>query len=215
MQKTLSVRLCSIFLLLAVSATGAFAQSDSGSSTNLFSLDDNFRPGLREFTLGVGPMFSPIGSDMNRPVVNWVEGYAQLGYMMTKIRGTNFLDGALRGNLELSGELFGAGIYEETGHYIAGGTIWLGYNLVPQNSRWSAYARAGLGGEFMDINHMYDGHNFNFNVDAAAGLHYFIKPTVSLNAEFLYQHLSNADTADRNIGVNAMGPTVGISWFFP
>ena len=120
-------------------------------------------------------MFSPIGSDMNRPVVNWVEGYAQLGYMMTKIRGTNFLDGALRGNLELSGELFGAGIYEETGHYIAGGTIWLGYNLVPQNSRWLAYARAGLGGEFMDINHMYDGHNFNFNVDAAAGLHYFIK----------------------------------------
>jgi opacity protein-like surface antigen len=213
MQKIATAFLLPLSLALVFSSVAARAQNDSGS-TNGFSLDDNFKFGSREFSLGVAPMFSPLGNDFNRPVVNWVEGYAQLGYMVTDIHLSGFMGGALRGNIEALGEAFGAGIYEETGHYIAGGSIMARYNFIQSSWRLCPYIQAGVGGEMMDINHQYDGHNFNFNVVAMGGLRYFIKPGVSLNAEVRFQHLSNADTADRNIGINGIGPSLGISWFF-
>jgi opacity protein-like surface antigen len=209
MQKIVTACVSLLFAVVFFSPVVARAQSDSGS-TNSFSLDDKFQFGAREFSLGVSPMFSPLGNDQGRPVVNWVEGYAQLGYMVTDIH----LPGLLRGNIEAVGEAFGAGIWEETGHYIAGGSIMGRYNFIPRNSRFSPYVQVGVGGEMMDINHQYDGHNFNFNVVAMGGLRYFIKPAVSLNAEFRFQHLSNANTGDRNIGINGVGPSLGISWFF-
>ena len=210
MQKVATAFLLTMTLVLVLSVAPARAQTNSTPSAEGFSLDDNFKSGSWEFSLGVAPMFSPIGNDMNRPVVNWVEGYAQLGYMVTDIHGSGFL----RGNIEAVAEAFGGGIYEETGNYVAGGSIMGRYNFIPQNSHFSPYIQVGVGGEMMDIDHQYDGHNFNFNVVAMGGLRYFIKPSVSLNAEFRFQHLSNANTGDRNIGINAIGPGLGISWFF-
>jgi opacity protein-like surface antigen len=210
MQKVATAFLLTIALVLVLWVAPARAQTNSATSAEGFSLDDNFKFGSREFSLGVAPMFSPIGNDMNRPVVNWVEGFVQLGYMVTDIHGSGFL----RGNIELVGEAFGGGIYEETGNYVAGGSILGRYNFIPHSSHFSPYMQVGVGGEMMDIGHQYDGHNFNFNVVAMGGLRYFIKPRVSLNAEFRFQHLSNANTGSRNIGINAIGPALGISWFF-
>jgi opacity protein-like surface antigen len=210
MQKVATVFLLVITLALVLSTAPARAQTNSAAPAEGFSLDDNFKFGSCEFSLGVAPMFSPIGDDKNRPVVNYVEGFAQFGIMVTDIHGHGFL----RGNIEMVGEAFGAGIYEETGNYIAGGSIMGRYNFIPRSSHFSPYIQVGVGGEMMDINHQYDGHNFNFNVVAMGGLRYFIKPKMSLNAEFRFQHLSNANTGDRNIGINAIGPALGISWFF-
>ena len=210
MQKVATAFLLIITSVLVLSVAPACAQTNSTSPDETFSLDDNFKFGSCEFSLGVAPMFSPIGNDKGRPVVNWVEGFAQFGWMATDIHGSGFL----RGNIEAVGEAFAGGIYEETGNYVAGGSIMGRYNFIPQNSHLSPYVQVGVGGEMMDIDHQYDGHNFNFNVVAMGGLRYFIKPRLSLNAEFRYQHLSNANTGDRNIGINAVGPALGISWFF-
>jgi lipid A 3-O-deacylase len=212
MQKVATAFFLPITLVLVLSAAATHAQMTS--STNVLSLEDNFTPGFHEFNLGFGPMFSPIGNDEGRPVVNWVEGDVQLGYMLTSIHGDDFLGGILRGNVELVGEAWGAGIYEETGSYIAGGTIWGRYNLIPKGAPLVPYLQVGIGGEMMDINHQYDGHEFNFNVCGAGGTRYFLRPNLALNAELRLRHLSNANTADHNIGINALGPIVGISWFF-
>ena len=213
MQKVATAFFFPISLVLVLSAAAVCAQT--GSDTNVtLSLENHFTPGFHEFNLSFGPMFSPIGNDDGRPVVNWVEGDVQLGCMLTSIHGDNFFGGILRGNLELVGEAWGAGIYEETGSYIAGGTIWGRYNFVPKRWPLVPYFQIGVGGEMMDINHQYDGHEFNFNVCGAGGARYFLTPNLALNAELRYRHLSNADTADHNIGVNALGPIVGISWFF-
>jgi opacity protein-like surface antigen len=210
MQKVVTSILLSITLVIVLSVAPAGAQTNSIPPAEGFSLDDNFKSGSWEFSLGVAPMFSPIGNDEGRPVVNCVEGFAQFGYMITDVHGSGFL----RGNLEGVGEAFVGGIYEETGNYIAGGSILARYNFVPKNSRLSPYLQCGIGGEMMDIGHQYDGHNFNFNVVAMGGLRYFIKPKMSLNVECRFQHLSNANTGSRNIGINALGPALGISWFF-
>ena len=197
---------------LASSLMGAMAQTDSTSTKTGggLSLEDNFAPGFHEVSVGVGPMFSPIGSTHNRPKVNYVLGMAQVGYMLNHPAGP----GPLRGNFEVALEAFGAGIWEETGHYIAGGTVWGRYNFIPEGWPLVPYAQFGLGGELLDIDHRYDGHNFNFNVDAAGGVRFFVNPRFSVNAECRFQHFSNANTGSRNIGVNALGPILGASWFF-
>jgi hypothetical protein len=74
------------------------------------------------------------------------------------------------------------------------------------------YFQVGGGWTFMDIDHRYDGENFNFNVDGSAGLRYFFQPRVSLNLEYRFQHISNANLWKHNIGLNSEGPVIGISW---
>lgn len=189
----------------------AFAQ-DSGSSTNdvATSKDDFFQPGFHEVGVGVGAFWSPIGSSYARPRVDYVMGDFEVDYMLSHM----FASGFWRNNFELSVEGFGAGIYENTGHYIAGGTLWFRHNLIPEGSRFVPYVEVGAGMVSMDINHAYDGHNFNFNLDAACGVRYFVTQKVTLNAQFQYQHISNANTADHNIGINAIGPVLSTSFFF-
>jgi hypothetical protein len=35
-----------------------------------------------------------------------------------------------------------------------------------------------------------------------------------LNLECRYQHISNANTGKHNLGINAIGPLLGVSYFF-
>jgi hypothetical protein len=111
-------------------------------------------------------------------------------------------------------EIFAADIYHGPGNYIAGATLWLRYNFVPEGWKFVPYIEGGGGGTSLDIPHNYDGKDFNFNLEAAVGFRYFIMPRCSLNAEYRFQHISNADLWDKNIGVNASGPSVGVSLFF-
>lgn len=201
------------FVFLAVmAALRASAQIDSTNSFTLenLSLDDRFHGGQHEASLGVGVLFSPFIAVKSRPTVNYAFGDAQLGFMVTDVAGS----GPLRGNFELAPEFFGAGIFGSTGSYIVGGTLWFRYNFVPRQSRFVPYAQVGGGWAFMDIDHRYDGMNFNFNVDGAVGLRYFIQPQVSLNLEYRFQHISNANLGEHNLGLNAEGPVLAVSWLF-
>ena len=90
----------------------------------------------------------------------------------------------------------------------------LRYNIVPRGWRLTPFLEGGGGTVLTDIGHQYDGQNFNFNLEASGGARYFIKQNLSINAEYRYQHISNADTGRRNIGINATGPVIGVSWFF-
>jgi hypothetical protein len=198
---------CRLALALVLSAANAPAQT---ASTGNFSLDDNFRAGWHEAALGTAAMFSPVGPVSNRPRVNYVTAFANAGYMLYDAGGSGFF----RGNFELAPEVFGAGIYEATGHYIAGTTLWIRQNFVPRDWRFVPFGQIGAGISSMDIDHKYDGHNFNFNLDSSLGCRYFISPRLSVFGELRYQHLSNANTGSHNIGINALGPSFGVAWHF-
>jgi hypothetical protein len=198
-------------VMVALSSGRGFSQ-DISSLTNgvAYEKDQYFTPGFHEAGVGTGIFWSPIGSTYSRPRVDYVMGDVEIDYMLTHM----FASGFWRNNFEVAVEGFGAGIYQNTGHYIAGGTLWFRHNLVPEGMRIAPYVELGMGMVSMDINHAYDGHNFNFNLDAAGGIRYFVTPKFSLNAQFQYQHISNANTADHNIGINAIGPVLGASFFF-
>lgn len=167
--------------------------------------------GLRyEATLTSGLLFSPFLATGGRPTINYTITEVQFGYMLSDVKG----DGWSRGNFELVGEGFGSGIFEGDGSFIAGVTVWLRYNFVPPGWRFVPFAQAGLGLTSTDIDHKIVGQPFNFNLELGIGTRYLLSQHWSLNVEYRYQHISNADTGAHNIGINAHGPVLGVSYLF-
>jgi hypothetical protein len=86
--------------------------------------------------------------------------------------------------------------------------------LVPPQWKVVPFFQLGAGISFSDIDHKIFGQAFSFNLDAGTGVRYFIDPRCSLNAEYRFQHISNADTANNNLGINAQGAVLSVSWYF-
>jgi len=171
---------------------------------------DFFRAGRYEVALMSGLMFSPIGADRNRATEDYTLTVLQLGRMLSDVSGS----GWLRGNWELALEAFGGAVVKGTGSYVAGGTLWGRYNFVQADWRVVPYFQLGAGAGGTDMDRRLVGETFNFNLDAAAGMRWFISQNWALNVECRYQHTSNATIAKHDLGVNAIGPSVGISFFF-
>lgn len=171
---------------------------------------DNFHRNNYELSLSSGVMFSPIGADRGRHTVDYNLNGLQLGWMVTDLNDA----GWLRGNAELVFEAMGGAVYRGRGSYIAGGTVWGRYNFVQPNWRWIPYVQMGLGAEATDMDQRLIGENFNFNLGIAAGVRCFLAKSWALDAVFRYQHISNATIARHDIGINAVGPMLGLSYFF-
>src|SRR6266481_4522191 len=120
--------------------------------------EDLFTKGRYEVALTSGVLFSPFIANSGRPTINYTISEAQLGYMLGNIKG----GGWLRGNFELLGEAFGSAIFDGSGDYIAGITIWARYNFVQPNSRFIPYVQAGAGLTATDIDRHIVGQTFNF-----------------------------------------------------
>ena len=191
-----------------------FARAEeTNSATELsqsFVVGDLFTSGRYEASFTSGVLFSPIGTPKNRPTINYTMTEVQLGWMLSDVRGNGFW----RGNFEVAGEGFGSAIIEGPGSYIAGMTIWLRYNFVPVGWRLVPYVQAGAGVVSTDIDRGIVGQPFNFNLDLGIGVRYFIARRWSVNLEYRYQHISNANLGKSNIGINGEGPILGISYFF-
>jgi opacity protein-like surface antigen len=172
--------------------------------------DNPFQKGLFETSLGGGAMFSPFPVGLDRPTLDYTLTEAQLGYMLTDVSGPVFC----RGNLEAVGGVFGGGIFEGDGNYVAGTTLWLRYNLVPRGSRFAPFLQAGAGLTETDLNRRLEGQSFNFNLNLGIGARYLFARNWSLNLEYRYQHISNANMSSHNQGVNADGPMLSVSYFF-
>jgi opacity protein-like surface antigen len=195
-------QICAVFLLILPAGT-----TRAGNDA---SLDEFFRCGRFEASVGNGCLFSPFAAIRNRPTLNYTLSEFQLGYMMTDVAG----HGIWRGNWEVANAAFGGRVFEGVGDCIAGATIWLRYNVLPRQSRFAPFVQAGAGGTYTDINPRLVGQDFNFNLDLGAGVRYLLSSHSSVNLEYRYQHISNANMADRNLGVNAHGPMLAVSFFF-
>jgi opacity protein-like surface antigen len=187
-------------------AENSITNDASGAS----SVQDFFHSGRFEAAVTSGALFSPVFATGGRPTANYTQSGLQLGYMLTDPVRVGFL----RGNLEFAGEGFGGAIFNGEGSYVSGGTLWLRGNLVSEHSRFVPYIQAGAGLTATDVNRELTGQTFNFNLDLGAGVRYFVTRNCSVNLEFRYQHISNAKLSDKDLGVNACGPMLGISFFF-
>jgi opacity protein-like surface antigen len=205
-----------LFLSLSI-ATSALAGSEIGSASGkgvVTPVFDPFAKGATEIeTLG-GYFHSP-AFDTHR---------IQLDYAVTDVRygmilsPTLFDNTLLRGNVEFLADVFGADITKGPGNYLAGASLLFRYNLVQPGSHLVPYIQLGGGGLHSDAAQDHTqrliGSDFEFTLQADIGLRYLITDRWSLVAEGGFQHISNADTASRNVGVNALGGRLGLGWAY-
>jgi lipid A 3-O-deacylase len=198
-------------LVLSFQPAAAAQEAAATGGSEAWSRDPLFAHGRYEAALASGVMFSPFLATANRPTVNYSLNTLQFGYMLSDVRG----DGWWRGNFEVAGEALASAVFAGPGDYIAGGTVWLRYNFVPR-TRWGVvpYAQAGAGMIGTDIDPNLVGQAFNFELGLGVGMRYFLDRNWALSLEYRYQHISNANTGPRNIGINANGPLLGVSFFF-
>jgi lipid A 3-O-deacylase len=200
-------------ILLLLSLRMAVAGENAGeiASAETSPPDRLFAHGRYEAAFNSGVLFSPFLATHGRPTLDYTITSLQLGYMLGDVKG----HGWWRGNFELAGEAFASDIFRGPGSYIAGGTLWLRYNFVPQKSpKLVPFVQGGAGMVSTDIDHRIDGQPFNFNLDVGLGVRYLAGQHWALSLECRYQHISNANMGHNNLGINAIGPILGVSYFF-
>jgi opacity protein-like surface antigen len=200
----------STILLFAWSLAKAGNSPAEDASFEGFSTTNLFQYKRCEAAFNNGVLFSPIAPAHDRPTINYTLSEVQLGYMLSDVKGA----GWWRGNVELAAAGFGGAVYQGPGGYVAGGTLWLRYNFVPPGWRVIPYVQGGAGVTSTDIDHEIVGEPFNFNLDLAAGARCFIARRWALSLEYRYQHISNANISNKNLGINAHGPILGVSFLF-
>jgi lipid A 3-O-deacylase len=188
-------------VLVCASAAGADATND---------LSNYFNREHHDVTLMSGTMFSPIGADQHRSREYYTLSGLQFGWMLTDVGD----GGWPRGNWELSLEAMGGKVFSGKGSYVVGGTLWARYNFIQPNWRVVPYLQGGVGAEATDMDRRLVGQTFNFNLDIAAGMRCFVARNWALDLECRYQHLSNGTLAKHDVGINAVGPMIGVSYFF-
>jgi len=211
-MEKISLSLCGLLMTLA---PHLYAENMDGSNSPAsccydLSTDAAFQKGGWEVGIDSGVMFSPFVFNVQKRTVHYTTSGIQVGYMLDNPDNT----GWLRGNFEVVNEVFGDGVFEGRGSYVVGDTIWIRYNFVPAGWKLKPYVQMGGGVEWTDIDRRILGQDFNFNLNLAGGVRYMITPRCSLNLEYRYQHFSDAGMSKVNLGVNAQGVVLGISWLF-
>ena len=183
-----------LVLVLTQQALAGEAQPETGIAQEA-SPEGWFAHGRSEAAFTSGAFFSPFVATHKRPTLDYTITGLQFGYMLGDARGA----GWWRGNFELAADTFGSAIFKGPGTYIAGETVWVKYNFLPQKPRGLVpYFQAGAGIVLTDIDRGIVGERFNFNLDLGIGARYFISRRCSLDLEYRYQHISNANLGRHN-----------------
>lgn len=124
--------------------------------------------------------------------------------------------GLLTGNLEVLVEPIFARFTQPLAAEAAGGTLVFKYNLL-SFGRWMPFWDVGAGMLWTNLAPRIRELStpLNFVIETGPGVQYFITEQTTLTIGVRYNHISNADTGERNIGLNSVLPYAGLSWFLP
>ncbi len=120
-----------------------------------------------------------------------------------------------RGQITVGGEVQFNQYVEPLSTYLVALTPTAKYTFLASD-KLRPYVEIGAGVVWTDLADRIPekGSQFNFNLQAGAGLSYFVVPTTSINVAYRFQHISNAGTAQPNQGIDAGVVLIGISQFF-
>jgi lipid A 3-O-deacylase len=188
---------------------------DAKTITSPVVLQDPLSKGDIELEVLGGYFHSPVTTGGGkRPEFDYSGGDIRLGMVLTPTLCDNCP--LLRGDLELLVDGFGEGVTEGPGNYLVGGDAIFRYNFFHPGSKLIPYFQVSGGGLHSDATEDPDqrliGGAFEFVLEADLGVRYLINDRWSILAEGGFQHISNADTASRNVGVNALGGRVGLGF---
>lgn len=181
------------------------------SNTNIWrnGVGEGFQSGIQSISLetGVGYGIKILGSREHHDLALAGISY---GYTLGSVEGEAHW---YRGNWELRGELISGAQFSPTGDWLVGLTPHLRYNFTT-GTRWIPFVDFGAGVSATSIGPPDLSHYFEFNLQAATGIRWFIRDNVALSIEARYLHMSCAGLSSPNLGLNNVNGMVGISWFF-
>ncbi len=136
----------------------------------------------------------------------------RLGFVVTDPLGA----GWWRGNVEVLVEPLLARFTQPFAAEAAGGSFVLKYNFL-SFGRWMPFWDAGAGMIWTNLAPRIPEQStqFEFVLETGPGVHYFMTDTVTFTMGVRLHHISNGGLGDRNTGINAVLPYVGISMFLP
>jgi hypothetical protein len=124
-----------------------------------------------------------------------------------------------RGNFECLCDLTGARATSGFGSWFAGPSLFLRFNWLEADAPVVPYAQVGAGGVLTDAYRVRTqpaiGQAFEYYLHYEVGVKCFVAPNLSVDVEGGLQHISNGGMSSRNAGVNAIGVTVGLTYYFP
>lgn len=196
-------------LPLIASAAGPDLALQSKSTIWQDTVGNGFKSGSQSLTLsaGAGPGVTILGSREHHDMFLTSLAY---GYMLGPVRGDGHW---YKGNWELRGELWGGIQYEPNNEWMIGLTPHLRYNFAT-GTRWVPYIDLAAGLTATSIREPDLSQTFEFNLQAAGGVRWFLTDNVALGLEVRFLHLSDAGMTDPNYGVNNVSGLFGVSWFF-
>jgi hypothetical protein len=209
---------CSVFLPFFVPGSWA-GPTDFQVNPGIRSIstDARFAQNRFEFSLTSGAFFSPFKTDLLPPT------HTSFDYTQTEIRAGWMLNspydaGIFSGNFEILLGLGGGAIFQGPGHALGNGDTFIRYNFVQKRAPLVPYFQLGAGLVVSDAADDHTqriiGRTLEASLQAGLGFKILLAPKWSLDLEADYQHISNANTANRNVGVNALGGLIGVSRCF-
>jgi lipid A 3-O-deacylase len=170
-----------------------------------------FAGGRFSFETNAGVYWSQRGLGPRTPTFDFAPLNVRLGLELN--------DPCLCGSAQALVELSTAPVVDGFGNILVGPTGLLRYNYVRPDWRLVPYLQGGLGFVYTDAS--YDrtqraiGQDVEFTIKAALGFHYLLNDHLALNLESGVTHISNADLASRNLGINAVGVSLGFTYYLP
>ena len=204
-----------VALLLAVSVDWGVSLCWADSDTTSPTARDILKRGTIEIGGIVGfwqALRFPFQESSANPNRSAVFIKPRIGMVMTD----EIQAGLLTGNLEVLVEPIFARFMQPFSAEAAGGTLVFKYNLL-SFGRWMPFWDVGAGMLWTNLAPRIRELStpLNFVIETGPGIQYFITEQTTLTIGVRYNHISNADTGERNIGLNAVLPYAGLSWFLP
>ena len=207
------------FLFFLCCGSGFAGGEYTGVSTETRPVpSDRFDHGRTELEIVTGVVFSPIKWDIfptQNETLNHTESQLRFGWMLNDPFENA---GCFRGNFEFMLGLGGGAVIEGPGSGFGNFDLLLRYNFVQPRAVIVPYFQIGAGVFVSDIsndqNQRLIGGTFEADLQSSLGFRFLLNRDWSLNAEGIYQHISNANTSDRNVGLNALGGLLGFSRAF-
>jgi hypothetical protein len=131
-----------------------------------------------------------------------------------RIWNCELLHGAFEPMLDLTG---GVAVNNDFGDWFIGPSFILRYNFAQPGTRFIPYIQAGVGFQYNDAYRDANspiGSRIELTAQAQAGFRIFLCDNFSFDFEGGVQHISNGGLSDRDADINALGATVGFSYFF-
>ncbi len=150
----------------------------------------------------------------SKPGIDFFTVMPRFGYVFTEIQGSPPLKGSLEAVAEAVPALLA---FESETIYSGGFNLLLGYDFAT-GTGVVPFLEGGAGvllstPQSRDPRSQFRASQFNFTLQIAPGIRYFISKRAAVSVEYRFHHISDASTTEHNPGINTNFVLVGFSIF--